>query len=174
MGHKIAAGVDRVGEAVASVIGVDDSMFQDVIDNMTDEQMEAAIAVNEEREKEYRDAGIIHDNIVPTEEPDALDAVISSTKQILLNIGINLDDPEENKVTGSQNGDAIDLEHGGNSSNSSNNETAGDSKSVELIPTANTSSNSNTPSNSSTNPVVSSPNSSVDNGVKLDEIDLVA
>ncbi len=68
LGSKVADGVDWVGEGVASVIGLDDSRFQDVLDNMTEEEMAAAEAVNKEREQEYRDHGLLLDDSVPAEE----------------------------------------------------------------------------------------------------------
>lgn len=41
------------------ILGIDDSRFQDVLDGMTEEEMERAVAVNAQREREYREAGII-------------------------------------------------------------------------------------------------------------------
>lgn len=49
----IFAGIEYVGEAVVSVLGLDDSRYQDVLDNMTEEEMEHARQVHEEREREY-------------------------------------------------------------------------------------------------------------------------
>lgn len=45
--------MERVGETVVSVLGLDDSHFQDVIDGMTEEEMERARQVQAEREAEF-------------------------------------------------------------------------------------------------------------------------
>jgi hypothetical protein len=176
MGHKIATGVDRVGEAVVSVIGIDDSMFQDVLDNMTDEQMEAAIALNEEREKEYRDAGIITDDFVPTEEPpDILDAGILLSKQLAAYVGITSGDNDDNKVHDGEIGSSTDIEHGNSGSTDNNTQIeltehqSGNIKSSDLPITSNSSS-SNSKGSSTKSPM----NEESVDGVKLDEIDLVA
>lgn len=42
-----------MGEAVVSVLGLDESRYQDVLDNMTEEEMDQARRVQEEREAEY-------------------------------------------------------------------------------------------------------------------------
>ena len=46
--------VEYIGETVIEILGLDDSMYQDVLDNMTEEEMEYACEVNREREEEYR------------------------------------------------------------------------------------------------------------------------
>lgn len=78
VGTKVAETVDYVGEGVVSVLGLDDSRFQDVIDNMTEEEREHAEAVHAERQQEYRDAGILIDEAVPAEEVVADASTVSS------------------------------------------------------------------------------------------------
>lgn len=45
--------VERIGESVVSVLGLDDSRFQDVLDGMTEDQREEAEAIHAERSREY-------------------------------------------------------------------------------------------------------------------------
>jgi len=52
-GGLIFKGIETVGEAVASVIGLDDSKFQDVLDGMTEDEMKLAEEINLHREQEY-------------------------------------------------------------------------------------------------------------------------
>lgn len=52
---KVFAGIEYVGEAVVSILGLDDSHYQEMLDNMTEREMEIAREVHEEREKEYAD-----------------------------------------------------------------------------------------------------------------------
>lgn len=54
-GLKVFAGIEYVGETVVSVLGLDDSHYQEMLDNMTEREMEVAQQVHEEREKEYSD-----------------------------------------------------------------------------------------------------------------------
>lgn len=60
---------ENVGEGVVSVLGLDDSHFQDVLDGMTEEEMNRAIAVHAERQEEYRQAGLLPRND-ENESPD--------------------------------------------------------------------------------------------------------
>lgn len=46
LGSSILSGMEYVGEIVADVLGLDDSKFQDIIDNMTEEDWKVAIEVN--------------------------------------------------------------------------------------------------------------------------------
>lgn len=45
LAHNIYDGMEYVGEVVAGMLGLDDSKFQDVIDNMTEEDWRIAIQV---------------------------------------------------------------------------------------------------------------------------------
>lgn len=54
LGTKIFDGIEKVGEAVVSVLGLDDSRYQDVLETMTPREMQAAERVHMEREEEYR------------------------------------------------------------------------------------------------------------------------
>lgn len=45
--------LERVGETVVSVLGLDDSRYQDVLDGMTEDEMRRARAVQAEREAEF-------------------------------------------------------------------------------------------------------------------------
>jgi phenylpyruvate tautomerase PptA (4-oxalocrotonate tautomerase family) len=47
--------MEYVGEAVADVIGLNDSVFQDVIDEMHDEDWKRAVDVHTEREAEEQE-----------------------------------------------------------------------------------------------------------------------
>mmetsp|Transcript_3186 Transcript_3186/g.4978 ORF Transcript_3186/g.4978 Transcript_3186/m.4978 type:complete len:235 (+) Transcript_3186:74-778(+) len=58
-GGKVLDIAEYIGEGVVSVLGIDDSMFQDVLDEMSEEEMAAAVAVNAQREEEYRRAGML-------------------------------------------------------------------------------------------------------------------
>ncbi len=42
-----------VGETIVSVLGLEESMYQDVLDNMNEEEMRAAEKVNAERSAEH-------------------------------------------------------------------------------------------------------------------------
>jgi hypothetical protein len=46
--------VEKVGEVVVSILGLDDSRYQDVLDGMTPREMQEAERVNAQREEEYR------------------------------------------------------------------------------------------------------------------------
>jgi hypothetical protein len=48
-------GMEYVGETFVSILGLDDSKFQDVLDGMSAEEMKIAEDINETREQEYRD-----------------------------------------------------------------------------------------------------------------------
>ena len=52
-GKKVFDAIETVGEGVVSVLGLDDSHYQDVLDGMTEEEMEVAERINREREEEY-------------------------------------------------------------------------------------------------------------------------
>jgi hypothetical protein len=52
---KLLDGAERIGEALVSVIGIDESRFQDVLDNMTEEEMQRAREVQAKREAEYEE-----------------------------------------------------------------------------------------------------------------------
>lgn len=52
--YKAFGVVEYIGEAVVDFLGLEDSMYQDVLDNMTEEEMKYACEVNFEREEEYR------------------------------------------------------------------------------------------------------------------------
>jgi hypothetical protein len=54
IGLKLFNIVEYIGESVVSFLGIDDSMFQDVLDNMTEEEMKLACEVDFERQEEYR------------------------------------------------------------------------------------------------------------------------
>jgi hypothetical protein len=43
---------ERIGESIASVLGLDDSHFQEYIDQMTPEQLQQALDVHQQREQE--------------------------------------------------------------------------------------------------------------------------
>lgn len=58
-GCKVFAGMEWVGEGVVSLLGLDESRFQDVLDGMDEDEMAAARAVNAKRQEEYRQMGII-------------------------------------------------------------------------------------------------------------------
>jgi hypothetical protein len=45
--------LERVGETVVSVLGIDDSRYQDILDTMTEDELARARAVQAEREAEY-------------------------------------------------------------------------------------------------------------------------
>lgn len=45
--------LERVGETVVSVLGIDDSRYQDMLDTMTEDELARARAVQAEREAEY-------------------------------------------------------------------------------------------------------------------------
>ena len=51
----IFRGMEWVGEGVVSVLGLDNSRFQDVLDGMTEEEMEIARAVQRQREQEEKE-----------------------------------------------------------------------------------------------------------------------
>ena len=68
-----------MGEGVVSVLGLDDSRFQDVLDNMTEEERQHAEAVNAERQQEYRDAGLLIDEAVPSDDIVAEVSTVSSS-----------------------------------------------------------------------------------------------
>ena len=53
-GKKVFDTIEYVGEGVVSVLGLDDSRYQDVLDNMTEDEMARAQQVNAEREVESR------------------------------------------------------------------------------------------------------------------------
>mmetsp|Transcript_124432 Transcript_124432/g.244051 ORF Transcript_124432/g.244051 Transcript_124432/m.244051 type:complete len:216 (+) Transcript_124432:112-759(+) len=59
LGGKVLDIAERVGEGVVSFLGLDDSHFQDVLDNMTEEEIAAAVEVNNQRNDEYRRAGLL-------------------------------------------------------------------------------------------------------------------
>ena len=44
---------------VISYVGLDDSHFQEVLDSMTEEEIQVAVAVNNQRNEEYRLAGLL-------------------------------------------------------------------------------------------------------------------
>jgi hypothetical protein len=47
--------MEAVGEILVDLLGLEDSLFQDVYDNMTEEELDYAIAVNRKREAEYKE-----------------------------------------------------------------------------------------------------------------------
>ena len=53
-GKQVFDSIEYVGEGVVSFLGLDDSRYQDVLDNMTEEEMNTARQVHEEREAENR------------------------------------------------------------------------------------------------------------------------
>eukprot|EP01039_Chlorochromonas_danica_P005194 gene5192-5719_t len=54
LGQRLLEGVERVGEAIVSVLGLDDSRYQDILDNMTPREQQEAERVHLQREEEYR------------------------------------------------------------------------------------------------------------------------
>mmetsp|Transcript_7669 Transcript_7669/g.10589 ORF Transcript_7669/g.10589 Transcript_7669/m.10589 type:complete len:197 (-) Transcript_7669:116-706(-) len=54
LGSKALQIMESVGEVVISILGLEDSRFQDVLDGMTEEEMERAEQINQQREEEYR------------------------------------------------------------------------------------------------------------------------
>lgn len=95
-GGKVFQGMEWVGEGVVSVLGLDDSRFQgnrlftipilsppfepinvflssaDVLDGMTEEEMAAAVAVQEQRQEEYRQMGFTVAKVGEETEEDLL------------------------------------------------------------------------------------------------------
>lgn len=71
--------MERVGEAVVSVLGLDESRYQDVLDYMTEEEMDQARRVQEEREAEYERVRSIREmrqreanGLIPMEEGSSI------------------------------------------------------------------------------------------------------
>lgn len=78
-GLAVLSGMERVGEAVVSVLGLDESRYQDVLDNMTEEEMDQARRVQEEREAEYERVRSIREmrqreanGLIPMEEGSSI------------------------------------------------------------------------------------------------------
>eukprot|EP00601_Ochromonadales_sp_CCMP2298_P010871 CAMPEP_0173247406 /NCGR_PEP_ID=MMETSP1142-20121109/17879_1 /TAXON_ID=483371 /ORGANISM="non described non described, Strain CCMP2298" /LENGTH=128 /DNA_ID=CAMNT_0014179785 /DNA_START=104 /DNA_END=487 /DNA_ORIENTATION=+ len=59
LGGVLMDAAEAVGETVVSVLGLDDSYFQDVLDDMSPDEMAAAQAVHLQRTAEYRAAGML-------------------------------------------------------------------------------------------------------------------
>ncbi len=74
-GKKIFDTVEAIGEGVVSVLGLDDSRYQDVLDGMTEEEMEIAERINREREQEY----MIHKAKLENERTHAVDVESAGT-----------------------------------------------------------------------------------------------
>lgn len=53
-GWRVFQTVETIGESVVSFLGLDDSYFQEVLDNMTEEEKQQAMRVHKQREEEYR------------------------------------------------------------------------------------------------------------------------
>lgn len=53
LGTTIFTTMERIGETVVDVLGLDESRYQDVLDTMTEEEMQRAKEVQAEREAEY-------------------------------------------------------------------------------------------------------------------------
>ena len=52
--YKVLDVIEYIGETVVSILGLEDSMYQDVLDMMTPEEMARAVAVDTQRREEYR------------------------------------------------------------------------------------------------------------------------
>lgn len=53
-GSQVFQTIEYIGEGVVSVLGLDESRYQDVLDNMTETELQHAQQVHEEREAENR------------------------------------------------------------------------------------------------------------------------
>lgn len=69
--------MEIVGETVASILGIDDSKYQDIIDGMTPEEWEAALAVQAIREREYEEL-MLHQKYRSSHSSGATDLEICS------------------------------------------------------------------------------------------------
>ena len=74
-GKKVFSAMEYVGEAVAGVLGIDDSKFQWVMDGMSQEEWEAAQAVAAERQAQDAAAASVADitytdPLVPPQETE--------------------------------------------------------------------------------------------------------
>lgn len=82
LGGKLFEGIEWVGETVVSVLGLDDSRYQDILDNMTPREMQIAENIHAQREEEYRIYNENTSNSVLVEsgglaaEPEESDAVV--------------------------------------------------------------------------------------------------
>jgi hypothetical protein len=54
LGLKVFHGMELVGEVVANFLGLNDSKYQYVLDNMTEEEWRIAREVHRKREEEYK------------------------------------------------------------------------------------------------------------------------
>eukprot|EP01031_Cornospumella_fuschlensis_P031196 gene31196-37703_t len=54
LGQRVYASVEAVGETVVAILGLDDSRYQDILDDMTPREAQMALHVHEQREAEYQ------------------------------------------------------------------------------------------------------------------------
>jgi hypothetical protein len=81
---NVLTGMERIGEVVAGVLGLEDSKFQYVIDGMTEEDWKEAIEVNKLREEENAQ----HEQAL---EADALESGQGSAQVYCEATSVNID-----------------------------------------------------------------------------------
>jgi len=54
VGNRIWGAMETVGAVVSNLMGLEDSLFQDIVDEMDPEDYARAMAVHREREEQYR------------------------------------------------------------------------------------------------------------------------
>jgi hypothetical protein len=85
------SGIERVGEGVVALLGLDDSLYQDVLDNMTDRELDNAAAVHRERQQEYEQhMGNLH--LQATQDEETGDIVLNSTTPTATAVDLQDDD----------------------------------------------------------------------------------
>lgn len=78
-GWKVFQGIETVGESVVSFLGLDDSYFQEVLDNMTEEEKKNAVKIHQQREEEYKK--FFAENPDHPKHPDKMAAVLAEEEE---------------------------------------------------------------------------------------------
>lgn len=105
LNNKSSLGLYAYDVHILCLVGLDESHFQEVLDNMTEEEMAAAVEVNNRRTEEYRQAGILplQTDLPADLSPEDVEVEVfsSSTKKYtMVNGGMIIETDIENSENG--------------------------------------------------------------------------